>query len=72
MYKVVVVYEEQADAPPNFANPEDAQKSVAKTSASGKGGVVIPAIYSQPDKTILQQRVPPDGEVKFELRSTKS
>jgi hypothetical protein len=68
LYKITVRYSKPADVPPN-KSAADAQKAIGE---SQKAAVVIPDIYSRPDMTILKHKIPDDGEVKLELRSTKT
>jgi len=76
-YKVTVQYQEpvaQTDVPA----PQPGQSMKAMWDASQKARkeqqkkapkYVIPAKYSQPGETVLKQRVPPEGPVRFDLRS---
>ncbi len=68
-YKVVIQYSEETAVPANLNTPEAIQKAMAKAAPSKKPSLTIPPIYSQPDRTVLRQKVPAEGEVKFELRS---
>jgi hypothetical protein len=68
-YKVVIQYSEEAAIPAHLNTPEAIQKAMGKTIKPPKPSLTIPPTYSQPDRTILRQQVPPNGEVKFELRS---
>ena len=68
-YKVVIQYSEETAVPAQLNTPEAIQKEMGKSIKPKKPSLTIPPAYSQPDRTILRQQVPPDGEVKFELRS---
>jgi hypothetical protein len=70
-YKVVIQYSEEVAVPTHLKTPEAIQKEMGKAVSSKKPSLTIPPIYSQPDRTVLRQKVPADGEVKFELRSDK-
>jgi hypothetical protein len=69
LYKVTVHYSEAVAPPPNLRTAEDVQKALVKAGASKKPAVIIPPIYSQPDRTVLKHRVPEDGDAKLELKS---
>jgi hypothetical protein len=69
LYKVTIHYSEPRIAPPGHMTPADVQKAAAKAGTPSKPSIVIPPTYSQPDKTKLSQRVPADGEVRFDLKS---
>jgi hypothetical protein len=69
LYKVTIHRSEPVEAPAGAALPADVQRAKAKPSPSRARPVVILPIYSQPDQTVLSQRVPPDGEVRFDLKS---
>jgi hypothetical protein len=71
LYKVTVTFSEPVAVSPKLKTAEDVQKAMVKDGASRKASVVIPPIYSQPDRTILKHRVPEDGEVKLELKNGK-
>ena len=69
-YTVLVQYEEGTVVPPGSMKEAKAgllKASKQKTKPTPK--YVIPARYSDPGKTPLQQKVPPDGTVKLELQS---
>jgi hypothetical protein len=68
-YKVVIQYSEEAAIPAHLNTPDAIQKALGKTIQPKPPSLTIPPIYSQPDRTILRQQVPPHGEVKFALRS---
>ena len=67
-YKVTVHYSEPTMVPSTATSPADVQKAMAK-KARTTPSLVIPPIYSQPDRTVLTHRVPDDGAVKLELKS---
>jgi hypothetical protein len=71
-YKVTVQYSEPVEVPKNLRTAEDVKNAMIKASAAKKPSVVLPAIYCQPDQTILKHRVPEDGDAKLELKSAKS
>jgi hypothetical protein len=66
-YKVTVQYSEGVDPPATLKTSEEVQKWLA--GAVRKPTIVIPEIYSRPDKTILKHRVPDDGDARLELKS---
>jgi hypothetical protein len=77
-YKVTVQYQEplavDTDVPPTQPGKSmkarwDATQKAMKEQQKKPPKYVIPAKYSHPVDTILKQRVPPDGPVRFELRS---
>jgi hypothetical protein len=68
-YLVIVQYEEGTEVPP-AANVKEAfagRRKAEKTKKPPK--YVIPAIYSDPAKSVLRQKVPAEGRVKLELQS---
>ncbi len=67
-YKVVVQYNEGATAPP-AGNVKDAMQGFEKAQKAKRPPpkYVIPARYSDPDKTELRQEVPADGPVILAL-----
>jgi hypothetical protein len=68
-YKVTVTYEEPVTTAA-AANMRDAWKAFKTAEKQKKPPkYVIPVKYSDPKKTVLKQKVPPDGEVKFDLQS---
>ena len=67
-YKVVVQLPLTSQGGAAAATPTEAQQGGTGTSGS-KGLAILPARYSQPDQTTLEQVVPPAGEVVFELQS---
>ncbi len=66
LYKVTVHYSEAVAVPVGPQSPADAQRAAVTVKPSS---VVIAPIYSQPDRTVLSQKVPPDGAVRIELKS---
>jgi hypothetical protein len=70
-YKVTVHYSEPGQVPANLKTAQAVQKAATQAAAAHKASVVIPAMYTRPDKTTLQQKVPVDGDVKLELKSAK-
>ncbi len=71
LYKVTIHCSEAVEAPAGASSPADVQRAKAKAPASRAETVVILPIYSQPDQTVLSQRVPPEGEVRFDLKSKR-
>src|SRR4029079_7125637 len=69
-YKVTVTYSEPVEVAPS-ANAEDVQKAMVKASAGKKARVVLPPIYTQVDQTILQHRIPDDGDARLVLKSVR-
>jgi hypothetical protein len=69
-YKVTVTYGEGVETAPQ-GGMRDAMQSVNKAQRQRKPPpkYVIPPRYSDPGKTPLKQKVPPDGEVKIEITS---
>jgi hypothetical protein len=68
-YTVTVQYEEGTVVP--AGSMKEAQGGMAKASKKPKPPpkYVIPAVYSDPKKTPLSQKVPSNGTVKLELQS---
>lgn len=52
----------------SVASPADAM--AAPPPKPARPPIVLPPCYSQPGQTILVQKVPPDGDVVFDLHST--
>jgi hypothetical protein len=69
-YKVTVQYSEPVEVPADLKTAEDVQAAMVRAGASKKPSIVLPPTYTQPDKTILKCRVPDDGDVKLDLKST--
>jgi hypothetical protein len=69
-YKVTVTYTEPVKTAA-AANMKDAWTAfkTAEKQKKPPAKYVIPAKYGDPNKTVLKQKVPPDGEVKFDLQS---
>jgi hypothetical protein len=67
-YKVTIHCSEAVDAPAGATSPADVQRAKSRVRADA---VMILPIYSQPDQTVLSQRVPPEGEVRFDLKSKR-
>jgi hypothetical protein len=67
-YKVVIQPPAPVSNDPPTATPDEAQKT-ATESRPVQPSLAIPPRYSRPDQTILEQQVPPAGEVLFELQS---
>jgi hypothetical protein len=69
-YKVLVQYEEGYEVPA-ARNVKEAMEGAGKMRQQKKKPpkYVVPSIYSDPNKTPLRQKVPPDGTVKLELQS---
>ena len=69
-YVVIVQYEEGTEVPP-ASNMKDAKAGARKAQQKAKKPpkYVIPAIYTDPAKTVLKQKVPTEGPVKLELQS---
>jgi hypothetical protein len=70
-YLVIVEYEEGTEVPPaaNVKQAHEGLRKAAKQKSKKPPKYVIPATYSDPQKTVLKQKVPPDGPVKLELKS---
>jgi hypothetical protein len=68
-YKVTIHCSAAVDVPAGARSPADVQRAKAKVTPSRTESIVILPIYSQPDQTVLSQRVPPEGEVRFDLKS---
>jgi hypothetical protein len=76
-YKVTVIKKEESSLPtgPSGQDPEVA-KEMMKKFQQGQGNkgpkktTTLPAEYSDPAKTKLRCKVPPDGSVEFNLRSS--
>jgi hypothetical protein len=66
---VVIQYSEEAAIPAHLNTPQTIQKALGETIKPKQPSLTIPPIYSQPDRTILRQQVPPHREVKFALCS---
>lgn len=69
-YRVIVQYEEGTEVPPapNVKQAHEGMRKAAKL-AKKPPKYVIPASYSDPNKTVLKQKVPVEGTVKLELQS---
>ena len=67
-YRVIVQYEEGTEVPP-ATNMRDAKAGARKAQQKAAPKYVIPAIYTDPTKTVLKQKVPTEGTVKLELQS---
>jgi hypothetical protein len=69
-YTVIVQYEEGTEVPAGSMKEAKAaslklrQQKIKKTPK-----YVVPAIYGDPTKSPLKQKVPPDGPVKLEIHS---
>ena len=71
-YKVTVTYTEGAKATgPPARSMREAMPSQKMANKQKKvhPKYVIPLRYSEPGRTVLRQKVPPDGDVKFDLQS---
>jgi hypothetical protein len=68
-YKITVQYSEPVAVPPGLKSLDEIQRATAEAAASRKQSLVLPAIYTQPDKTVLKHKVPDDGDVKLDLRT---
>jgi hypothetical protein len=76
-YKVTVEYQEpvvQTEVPATKPGQSmkamwDASQKAMKERGKKPPKYVIPSKYSHPGETVLKQRVPPEGPVRFELRS---
>lgn len=70
-YKVLITYTEPTPDLPATATQEETMRAMEAAAKKRKQPLLIlPETYTNPAKTILRLRVPPDGEVKFEV-STK-
>ena len=70
-YKVTVHYSEPGQVPANLKTAQAVQKAATQAARAHKASIVVPAVYSRPDKTNLEQKVPAGGDVKLELKSAK-
>jgi hypothetical protein len=69
-YRVVIQpVPEVEDVPTDLKTPEDFQREGAKRVKVKQPAATLPAVYVSPDKTVLSQQVPPEGEVRFDLKS---
>jgi hypothetical protein len=65
-YKVAIQYSEEVVPPADLKTPVEIQKGFARSKPPAPS-LTLPPTYSQPDKTVLRQRVPAEGAVKFDL-----
>ena len=65
-YKVAIQYSEEVAPPVHLKTPAEIQRG-GGSSKPAAPALKLPATYSEPDKTVLRQRVPAQGAVKFEL-----
>ena len=70
-YLVIVQYEEGTEVPPaaNVKQAHEGLRKAARQKTKKPPKYVIPAVYSDPNKTVLKQKVPAEGTVKVELQS---
>ena len=68
-YKVVVQPPTAGDPNASATNVLEAMQASGRADRPRGPSVYIPARYSNPGQTILQQEVPAEGEVLFELES---
>jgi hypothetical protein len=70
-YLVIVQYEEGTVVPPaaNVKQAHEGLRKAAQQKNKKPPKYVIPTIYSDPNKTVLKQKVPVEGTVKLELQS---
>jgi len=70
-YKVTVVYVEGAVPPPNAGGMKQAFEGFEKAQKQKRPPpkFMIPPKYSDPGKTELKQKVPPEGQVILDLKS---
>ena len=69
-YKVLVSYTEPTPGLSASATQEEAMQAMEKATRAGKRPLLIlPDKYTNPAKTQLRQKVPPDGVVRLELRT---
>jgi hypothetical protein len=69
-YKVIIQpVAEIEESPTDLKRPEDFQREGAKRVKVKQPAAALPAVYVSPDKTVLSQQVPPEGEVRFDLTS---
>jgi hypothetical protein len=65
-YKVVIQYSEEVAPAAGLKTPAEIQRGLG-TGKPPAPSLTLPPAYSQPDKTVLRQRVPAQGPVKFDL-----
>jgi hypothetical protein len=70
LYKVTVQYSEPIEVSPELKTAEEVQRATTEASRSRKPTVILPEVYTRPDQTPLQHRVPDDGDVRLQLSST--
>jgi len=70
-YLVIVQYEEGTVVPPaaNVKQAHEGLRKAAQQRNKKPPKYVIPVTYSDPNKTVLKQKVPAEGTVKLELKS---
>jgi len=70
-YKVMVEGNETPETAPSFTDQQEAMQAARRSQPPKKGTLryPIPASYSDPSKTTLRQKVPPEGKVVIELTS---
>ncbi len=71
-YKIVIQYSEPGEPAGEFTSAEEARKAGVKAAAARPRKMpLLPAIYTEPDQTVLKQQVPAPGLVTIELHSVK-
>jgi hypothetical protein len=68
-YKIIIQVPAEMEVPADLTTPEDVQRAVGTRVKAKKPPVVLPPIYTAPDRTILRQTVPVEGLVKLDLQS---
>lgn len=68
-YKVVVEYHEPVARKGTHRNQQEAMRAVQQDRPKKPPRYVIPVKYSDPSKTPLRQKVPPDEEIVLKLQS---
>lgn len=69
-YKLIVSYAGPPPEMPPATTQEEAMKALTKAAKTRKRPpVLLPDAYTNPAKTKLRQKVPPEGPVRLELRS---
>ena len=67
-YKVVITYIEPTyDLPPTATQEETMRAMEAAAKKRKQPLLILPETYTDPTKTKLRLKVPPEGEVKFEV-----
>jgi hypothetical protein len=70
-YKITVQWSEPVKIRAGLSSPVEIQQATLEAELSREPSVVLPAIYTQLDRTVLKHRVPEDGDIKLELASER-